>query len=717
MIKKELEKLRPLLATRKMMKIAADDIPHTDPKVYWKKVVYQHGLYLRCFVQNGTLKVSFFFTELLRSGGRNPAYELYIEHEKSRFVTYDRLHDKWLNSKLDMLPWPDYVRWSDKVWINPSDYETVKKYLGGQKGGYDGLLEYQRHIRDEELKRRHKRETDKWDEDLAQVPPLPKDWARWVDKVGIPDNYIFYQYSRKGAETGYCSFCEKEVPIQHPRHNKQKTCPCCRHKVAFKSIGKAGTVVTEKRPMYLIQRCKDGFIVREFYGYRKYPRGEYTAPECYYYLEIRRSFYDRNGKALRAYFWGLYKLREMRWIPAAVCYAGYGDHDEGRVYGKTLPHLAKNELSRTGLPETLAIDRMIDPEKYLAVLQAVPQMEKIAKANLPCLVHECISGYYNFCEDVHDMEANSLTEMLGINTQELKRLRQNDGGLRFLDWLKFERATGRIVDDNVLKWLCSEKIEPDDIRFIQSKMSVLQIHNYIRRQMSVYKKKSRDVITTWADYLSMAKRLKLDTDDEIIFRVNKLYQRHDELVERCHDKPLAIQAGQIAENYPHVDEICVSIKDKYEFIDSTYTVIVPACIEDIILEGRNLNHCVADSERYWERIERRETYVLFLRRSSDVSKSYYTLEIEPNGTIRQKRTMFDRQEPDIEDATKFLAKWQKVVTKRLTTEDRKLAEKSRTARLVQYEQLRNDRVIIHTGALAGKLLVDVLLADLMENAA
>ena len=50
---------------------------------------------------------------------------------------------------------------------------------------------------------------------------------------------------------------------------------------------------------------------------------------------------------------------------------------------------------------------------------------------------------------------------------------------------------------------------------------------------------------------------------------------------------------------------------------------------------------------------------------------YYTLEIEPDGTVRQKRTKFDRQEPDIKDAKKFLAEWQRVVAKRLTRGDRK----------------------------------------------
>ena len=40
---------------------------------------------------------------------------------------------------------------------------------------------------------------------------------------------------------------------------------------------------------------------------------------------------------------------------------------------------------------------------------------------------------------------------------------------------------------------------------------------------------------------------------------------------------------------------------------------------------------------------------------------------------------------------------------------------SRVLREKEFIQLKKDRVIIHTGHLAGKLLVDVLMADLMEN--
>lgn len=280
--------------------------------------------------------------------------------------------------------------------------------------------------------------------------------------------------------------------------------------------------------------------------------------------------------------------------------------------------------------------------------------------------------------------------------------------------MKYEKATGKILPDYVINWFCDENITERDFKFIRDRMSAVQVYNYLRRQMSTYKASSKVVLTTWADYFSMAKRLKMDTNDAIIFRVNKLFQRHNELVELCHRKELSTQAREILKRYPHVNDICGSLKEKYGYVGKDYTVIAPSCIEDILLEARALHHC-ADDDRYFERIERRETYVLFLRKTSEADKPYYTLEAEPNGTVRQKRTMYDRQNADIEDATKFLAEWQQVVTKRLSEEDLKLAEESRVLRIQEYAQLREKRAIIRTGDLAGKLLVDVLLADLMEN--
>ena len=171
------------------------------------------------------------------------------------------------------------------------------------------------------------------------------------------------------------------------------------------------------------------------------------------------------------------------------------------------------------------------------------------------------------------------------------------------------------------------------------------------------------------------------------------------------------------QDYRKIAGICRLIKPKYEYTGEVYSIVVPSGVRDIMREGDALSHCVGKSDRYWERIEQQEAYILFLRKTAEIDKPYYTLEVEPNGTIRQKRTYFDRQNDDLKDAEKFLKEWQKVVSERLTESDREKAEKSKVLRLQEFEQLRQDDIRIHTGDLAGQRLVDVLVSDLMETAA
>ena len=269
----------------------------------------------------------------------------------------------------------------------------------------------------------------------------------------------------------------------------------------------------------------------------------------------------------------------------------------------------------------------------------------------------------------------------------------------------------------MIKWFCEAKLQAKDIQFIMDRMSPLQICNYLRRNMASENMSCQQVLTTWKDYLSMAVRFHLDVYDKIVYRTNKLRLRHDELAARSISKDVAVQAGEILTRFPHVDEICQSLAEKYSYSDERFTVLVPSGVEEIIYEGRMLHHCISNSDRYWDRIERRESYLLFLRKTKELRQSYYTLEVEPDGTVRQVGTYFDRQDKDIKKIKAFLRGWQAEVVKRLTESDERAAKSSRRLREQEFIQLRQDQVKIHTGDLAGHLLVDVLTADLMETAA
>lgn len=715
--------MQPLRATTEMMETEWDDIPQKIPGQYWE-TCRKYARFARCQVESGILKMALFFPDNLRTGGYLPSYEVFVDRAAGKFTTYDRMADKWRTAKLDNLDWPHHICATEGTWMSPTEAKTVQTYLGGERGGYDGVLDYQEQLRTEALIRRHKKTTDAWDADLSPTRPLPKDWERWVDKVGVQQNYIFYHYEKRGAKEGYCTYCGKNVPISRPRYNKTGRCPCCRHEAVFKSIGRLDRLTTDWNCVYLLQPRPDGFIVREFWAARSYTKGTHETPKVMC-IERLRTIYDSQLNP-RAYFWGDYKHLELRWIKGLPNPSWYSPESSyyyhggkpGRVYGKGMSQLFRSKLGGTGIARYLHGDHsFMEPNDYLYEKKKACFRELISKADLPKLTSECLSSDETLFEVFNGGVRDGLTKALGLDTQRLGRLRRNNGGKAFLTWLRWEKEQDTVLDDTVIGRFCKWGIRPGDLVFILDRMSPFQVHNYLCRQAKESKEKVQQVLITWKDYLAMAEKLGMDTSDSIVYRVRLLRQRHDELVLRRNQEDSKSLAAEVLKDFPEVDYICRDIQEKYQYTGEKYAVVVPNGALDIIVEGKLLNHCVGGQVRYWDRIQRHEAYILFLRKASAPDMPYYTLEVEPDGTVRQKRTNFDRQGADIKDAEAFLTEWQHVVAQRLTVNDRKKAAVSRVLREKEFEQMRKDNVIIHAGHLAGQRLVDVLTADLMENAA
>ena len=120
----------------------------------------------------------------------------------------------------------------------------------------------------------------------------------------------------------------------------------------------------------------------------------------------------------------------------------------------------------------------------------------------------------------------------------------------------------------------------------------------------------KDLIATWTDYLVMAKRLGLDVTDPIIYRARQLVRRHDELVQRLGSAGMVHRAEELEKTYPKLPEICIQLK-KYEYSSGKYKIIAPQRVEDILIEGEKLQHCINRQDRYFERMNSRESYILF----------------------------------------------------------------------------------------------------------
>ena len=292
MKKDSLLKMKDLPATEEMLAVAREDVPVKVGSGWNTSYRCRYSGFARSSVEGGILKVTLYDPDAMRLGGTLPVYEIFMEKEKQQFLTYDRAHDKWRTAKIDYLEWQ--AKGSNNVWISAVDDAQIRQYLvSDEKNVYRAILKFQRAVRDAELERRHRKETDPWDAELSQTPPLPKDWERWVNKVGIQENYIFYDYRKGGARYGYCTYCEKEVALKRqPYHNRTGTCPECGHRVTFKARGKmADYLHSPTECAYLAQKCGDGFVVRQFQVNRLYRKEEDAIVSKTSCFEKQRIFY------------------------------------------------------------------------------------------------------------------------------------------------------------------------------------------------------------------------------------------------------------------------------------------------------------------------------------------------------------------------------------------------------------------------------------------
>ncbi len=154
MKKSQLKKLICLNATRQIMEMAKKEVPKKSE--YDGQESFSRGLFMRCRVEKGILKVSLFLTRDLRIGSHKPVYQVFVDREAGSFVTWDSVLEKWREAKVDYLDWP-HAFWGTERYMGPKDNKILKKYLGVSGDGYKGLLEYQRKIREEQLKKGTKR--------------------------------------------------------------------------------------------------------------------------------------------------------------------------------------------------------------------------------------------------------------------------------------------------------------------------------------------------------------------------------------------------------------------------------------------------------------------------------------------------------------------------------------------------------------------------------
>ncbi|MBO5462212.1 MAG: PcfJ domain-containing protein [Clostridia bacterium] len=599
---------------------------------------------------------------------------------------------------------------------------------------------------------------------FENMPEIPSEDIEWVKNSLL--NYLFFETVKDGVRKYTCSACGKnfkrgrKVMLRTSTPNDYQlstatpgevcTCPCCGKRLEVKNIKKCNfdKLYSEKTYLFVLIKNENEVWFRGVNFSKQYKKNDLkpfvNQWECfrykltpglarmwmkYYYFDTE--FYE-NHTFTDAFSWN---------------HGLYTEKYDYSFYYKDDKRLSNTFLKYNGFNNYIqhAFYSNVSEIKYLCWYARHPQIEMLTKIGQTKIIDEMM---FNNTDNkkILNWDARTPWDLLRLTHSEYNEYVKRGSDL---DLLKtYHRIGGKGVKGFEKATAVNTFFVYPNWRNKINHQAIIKVNSVAKKEgktafdtISYFQKISRNSagschhcpgITTkeafdlWSDYIEMLKAVNPKLKNVPLFP-HDLKKRHDELLRtkrRLAAKNKAKEEKEyinsLVEKYKKfnkVTKICKEITDKYSFSDGEYSIIVPQSIEDIIKESVALSMCIhrVENGRYFDRIQRRETYILFLRKNSDIDAPWYVIETEPNGTVQQKRTENDSQyDEDIEAFTPFLREWQKKVQTKLTPSDIELAMRSKQLREENFADLRKTKKTVNYGNHRGELLIDLLEKDLLE---
>lgn len=467
------------------------------------------------------------------------------------------------------------------------------------------------------------------------------------------DQYLFY-HSLKGRERLYlCTSCgdvwTDRAGKSHPGHNALWRCPRCGARVTMKAAGKLTGLyhyptLHEEHNVVFLRAAEDGGLMisagRVIADYVPgalcgYPLDEeehmFPTPTLEYW-EKRRYWMKpgelaswkqapKHGTSECPWNWHN-DTRYWTWEstvsagepnPKDSFYSRQPDDGCYKVVGWDA--LEASEMRYSGVTD------YFDPEKplfrglvsYLARYTRRPQLEMLVKLRYDDIVdrmifHDDLSGKYV------DWKAATPHGFFRLSKPVFRAWNQMGGRLGLLELFQTfpdNMSAKAMQSAAVAKAFHSDTIHRVKVCAKEHGLELLKVLCWLG---------TADRAQLWVDYLSIAKQLQYDLARADVLMPKDLRQRHDNAVAQR-------QVIECEEQQAAYEKLRRQLERKYAMEFEGMVVLVPPCAQDIINEGKALQHCVGG---YADRHVKGRTVILFLRCTENVDKPLVTIEI--NGT-------------------------------------------------------------------------------------
>ena len=285
---------------------------------------------------------------------------------------------------------------------------------------------------------------------------------------------------------------------------------------------------------------------------------------------------------------------------------------------------------------------------YLTLYAKDRKIEMLLKLGMEDLIARRMQG----TSIKYNWRAKNPWDYLKIYKSRLADLKERENQAAYLDIYQTERRTGQHFTEDeidVLRLTYSDRRKLE--RALQF-MSMKQMSNRVK----VYQQRTKDsfqsTLNTYLDYLTMKEELGFDMTKTIYQYPKDLKRAHKRCVDDKFHKEESEKIKKAAEKYENIEKRFKKAKIIYTFMADGLIIRPARNPGEIIMEGRILHHCVG-GDSYLSSHNYGKDIILFLRKEEDPEKPYVTVELDPEGKIKQWYGACDKK-PDKRRNDKWL---------------------------------------------------------------
>lgn len=590
----------------------------------------------------------------------------YIDAAKGEWITYVTAERKWSRATIANTG-SVYFDWRDVLVIHPERLKTRQAFTGAGDHPLKPVLNWQKAVNGKKLEKRQQKKDNETNSLMEQAKPLTEAFLRWHEETAMKDSrYLIYQRSEGKTFRAYCTHCRgyMDIPAPECRHDKKRKCPRCGSRVTMKAAGRAKKIVDTAWTEY-VQAVRGGLMIRfvkmiKIYEGQTEPERIVTEPSRVVIEKGKKPvWYEKRESNTK------YKSHaEYQKNKGELCVHGYNFPRKGLFRGvyrrgleaelkKAFPYntFMKWMERNGGKPEQYSV------YDYFAAYSILPLIESLEKTGKAILVDEIVKDTGS--EEIRrlrwiDRTAATVSGMLGITRKQYRLL--NNPTVEEIRACRVLNQHGIEADGisiyRIVNYTRDYSTEGD----LQKILGYMPLRKFLKYTEG---KEKYDFRNYYFDYLRMGEILGYDFGNDFVLFPRDIKKAHDEAVNIINGRNRKKQLAIAAEKDEGIRKMEKKIRRKFTYQDERYLIRPAKTNCEIVKEGQDQHICVGNGT-YRERMEKGESYILFLRRRNEPDKPFYTVEITPDYKILQRRGKYNKAKEEKESVDQFLKKFLEV---------------------------------------------------------